>query len=330
MPDNAFNGCANIENIILSDSITEIKTNALKGCASLKSLTLPFVGERADGSGATYFGYLFGADEYNYQASSIPKTLKSLKINGGTIAENAFYNCSSLENMEVCESVKSIGQYAFNNCNFKNLTIANGVKNVDKRALVFVSCENLTVHADVITAVYGISPSVLSYDLKTLTITGGNAKAYHSTDGDPLCGFDDCPNLTKVVFKSGVTQIGDRILDMTNCPNNSLSEIVIEEGATSIGEYAFMHCDKLTDIVLPDSVTNIGHAAFADCSSLTTVTIGKNMKNIDDFAFTGCNAITDINYNGTKSQWNAIKKDSWISYSAKYTVHCTDGDIAKK
>ena len=330
LPDNAFNGCANIENIILSDSITEIKTNALKGCASLKSLTLPFVGERADGSGATYFGYLFGADEYNYQASSIPKTLKSLKINGGTIAENAFYNCSSLENMEVCESVKSIGQYAFNNCNFKNLTIANGVKNVDKRALVFVSCENLTVHADVITAVYGISPSVLSYDLKTLTITGGNAKAYHSTDGDPLCGFDDCPNLTKVVFKSGVTQIGDRILDMTNCPNNSLSEIVIEEGATSIGEYAFMHCDKLTDIVLPDSVTNIGHAAFADCSSLTTVTIGKNMKNIDDFAFTGCNAITDINYNGTKSQWNAIKKDSWISYSAKYTVHCTDGDIAKK
>lgn len=325
LPDNAFNGCANIENIILSDSITEIKTNALKGCASLKSLTLPFVGERADGSGQTAFKFLFG--DY---VSDIPKTLKNVTVKGGTLVEDAFENCASIESMDIRDGVTKIAQYAFKNCKFTNLTIANGVKNVDKRALVFVSCENLTVHADVITAVYGISPSVLSYDLKTLTITGGNAKAYHSTDGDPLCGFDDCPNLTKVVFKSGVTQIGDRILDMTNCPNNSLSEIVIEEGATSIGEYAFMHCDKLTDIVLPDSVTNIGHAAFADCSSLTTVTIGKNMKNIDDFAFTGCNAITDINYNGTKSQWNAIKKDSWISYSAKYTVHCTDGDIAKK
>lgn len=325
VPENAFLNCKYIENVILPDCLTRIYKNTFSGCDSLTSLTLPFVGERADGSGQTAFKFLFG--DY---VSDIPKTLKNVTVKGGTLVEDAFENCASIESMDIRDGVTKIAQYAFKNCKFTNLTIANGVKNVDKRALVFVSCENLTVHADVITAVYGISPSVLSYDLKTLTITGGNAKAYHSTDGDPLCGFDDCPNLTKVVFKSGVTQIGDRILDMTNCPNNSLSEIVIEEGATSIGEYAFMHCDKLTDIVLPDSVTNIGHAAFADCSSLTTVTIGKNMKNIDDFAFTGCNAITDINYNGTKSQWNAIKKDSWISYSAKYTVHCTDGDIAKK
>lgn len=324
--ENAFLNCKHIENVILPYNLTHIYNNAFKGCDSLSSLTLPFVGERVDGSGEMNFKFIFG----NY-VSDVPKTLKNVTIKGGAIANKAFYGCSSIENMEICDSVKSIGQNAFMNCNFKNLTIANGVKNIDENALVFAKCENLTVHADVLTAVYGKSPSVISSTLKTLTITGGAAKGYHSTNGDPTCGLRHCTNLTKVVFKSGVTSIGDRMFDMSNCPNNSLSEIVIEEGVISIGEYTFMDCSKLESITLPDSVTKIGHAAFSNCSGLKTVTVGKNLKTIDYGAFMGCADITDINYNGTKSQWNAVTKDSsWINYSAKYTVHCTDGDIAKK
>jgi hypothetical protein len=42
--------------------------------------------------------------------------------------------------------------------------------------------------------------------------------------------------------------------------------------------------------------------------------------------FFGCSSLTSINFNGTKAQWEAIRKQEvWIDA----TVHCTDGDIKK-
>ena len=47
-------------------------------------------------------------------------------------------------------------------------------------------------------------------------------------------------------------------------------------------------------------------------------------------ALCGCKGLTNITYQGTKAQWNAISKGSyWNSTTGDYTVHCTDGNIAK-
>ena len=42
---------------------------------------------------------------------------------------------------------------------------------------------------------------------------------------------------------------------------------------TTIGDWAFAHCDSLTSVTIPDSVTTIGKYAFYYCTSLTSVTI---------------------------------------------------------
>ena len=54
---------------------------------------------------------------------------------------------------------------------------------------------------------------------------------------------------------------------------SSIQTAEICDGVTSIGAFAFDHCDSLTDITIPDSVTSIGAFAFDHCSSLTEVTI---------------------------------------------------------
>ena len=46
----------------------------------------------------------------------------------------------------------------------------------------------------------------------------------------------------------------------------SLSEIVIPNSVTRIGDYAFLHCSSLSSIVIPVSVTIIGSYAFAGCN----------------------------------------------------------------
>ncbi len=47
-------------------------------------------------------------------------------------------------------------------------------------------------------------------------------------------------------------------------------------------------------------------------------------------AFGYCNQLESITFNGTKEQWNNIDKETdWDKNTGGYTIHCTDGDIAK-
>ena len=47
-----------------------------------------------------------------------------------------------------------------------------------------------------------------------------------------------------------------------------VTNLVIPNGVTSIGGYAFSGCDFLTSVTIPDSVTSIGYCAFLGCSGL--------------------------------------------------------------
>ena len=68
-------------------------------------------------------------------------------------------------------------------------------------------------------------------------------------------------------------------------------DVVIPDGVTSIGEYAFAYCESLTSITLPDSVKEIGEYAFSSCTSLTSLTIPDRVKEIDDCAFAQCSML---------------------------------------
>lgn len=56
----------------------------------------------------------------------------------------------------------------------------------------------------------------------------------------------------------------------SDCP--ALTTVVIRDGVTSIGEYAFSGCTSLTSIDLPESLTSIGYEVFNGCTSLAFLT----------------------------------------------------------
>ncbi|MBO5039629.1 MAG: leucine-rich repeat protein, partial [Clostridia bacterium] len=64
----------------------------------------------------------------------------------------------------------------------------------------------------------------------------------------------------------------------------SITEVIIEDGVTTIGYYAFEDCTSLTSITIPDSVTSIRDNAFSGCTSLTSITIPDSVTSIGDNA----------------------------------------------
>ena len=68
---------------------------------------------------------------------------------------------------------------------------------------------------------------------------------------------------------------------------------IIPEGTTEIESYAFFDKGALTNIVIPDSVTEIGESAFKSCG-LTSVVIPDSVTKIGDDAFSDCRALTRI------------------------------------
>lgn len=61
--------------------------------------------------------------------------------------------------------------------------------------------------------------------------------------------------------------------------------VVVPEGVTEIGEYAFEYCTKITSVTIPSSVTKIGEKAFCDCYSLTSIEIQNKATKIAHDAF---------------------------------------------
>ena len=94
-----------------------------------------------------------------------------------------------------------------------------------------------------------------------------------------------------------------------------ITELVIPEHVTSIGDYVFSGCSSLESIIIPDSVTSIGKYAFSGCDNLihvengvsyvdrwvidcdtsrTAVTLRENTVGIADNAFSGCSNLKSI------------------------------------
>ena len=73
-----------------------------------------------------------------------------------------------------------------------------------------------------------------------------------------------------------------------------VKRIIIGDGVTTIGWFAFSGCSALTSVTIPNSVTTIRFRAFSGCYALTSVTIPNSVTTIGDRAFEGCSALTSV------------------------------------
>ena len=110
----------------------------------------------------------------------------------------------------------------------------------------------------------------------TLTVSGTGAMANYNSSTIPWAGY-----------------------------GNSITGIVIEEGVTNIGNYAFYACSSMTSVTIGGSVTSIGNYAFYN-TGLTSVTIPDGVTSIGNYAFQSCKSLTDIETGDGNSAYSSV------------------------
>lgn len=75
--------------------------------------------------------------------------------------------------------------------------------------------------------------------------------------------------------------------------------VVIPEGITEIGNWAFNDCGYLESVIFPDTLRKIGEYAFSDCGALKSVILPFQIESLGENAFNNCSGIYEISIPGT-------------------------------
>lgn len=101
-----------------------------------------------------------------------------------------------------------------------------------------------------------------------------------------------------------------------------IKSITIENGVTSIGDYAFSYCSSLVSVAIGDSVTSIGSWAFNNCYCLLNVEIPNGVKSIADGLFYSCIELESVII---PNSVESIGADSFHNCSNLTSIEIPDG-----
>ena len=303
----AFEACRTITSVTVPDSVTIIKTAAFANCSALQEVKL------------------------------------SSKLE--ELWQNVFLNCEKLESVTLPDSLMSVGDKCFYTVDGDKLP---NFKYTEKDGAQYVGTANNPYHALVGMAKTGLYNAVEIHKDTKVIADGAFDQNYTTLQNiyfpQELTGI----NVPRYLFRrlSGLNvnlengRFSGKYLGTNPDAANQNPYVVIVEsvpanstladGVKIVTSEGLTQWFTQTKVVIPDGVDSIGEYTFYDFRKLEQVTLPSSLKILPRYVFGKCHSLTDITFKGTKAQWNSLKKSSlWNANTADYTIHCTDGDIAK-
>ena len=334
--DRAFYNYDSLTSVTIPEGVTSIGDYAFYGCSALTSITIP---GSVTSIGDDAFCYCSNMKDVFYIGTQAQ--WDKIRIGGNNWC---LLTGATRHYMASADDV----------CTITVVPAAHGEVTVDRTVVAKGSTVTVTA-----TPEGGYQLGALMVDGKeitgnTFTVTGNHIltaefRKPYDTERMGACGTNAFWALTADgvlhIYGSGPMQ---DYTASSSAPwysyRNEITSCAVEDGMTSIGNYAFYGCSKLTGITIPDSVTSIGNYAFYGCSKLTIITIPEGVTSISCRAFYNCSALTsitipgsvtsiiyeafyncsnlkDVFYIGTQAQWDNISIGSDNTPLTNATLH---------
>lgn len=264
-----------------------------------------------------------GTDNYASLPASvkIPETVTcdGITFTVTKVADQAFANCTSLEEISIPGTVTEIGTTCtsegylpFYKCtSLIKVKFEDGVQNISLGVFFSTSEPNSSYCSK---GLFAYCPLQEVYIGRNIFYV--NYDSYFSFEKYPeyygYSAFYNQPMLAKVTFSSTVTEIPAYLfyknvaITLTDLPKvktigksafegcSKLTTLNFGQDLMTVDDRAFYNCTNVTKLTFPDAITTIGDEAFENCSSITEVTVGSKLQSIGASAFQKCGSFTAI------------------------------------
>ncbi len=261
-----------------------------------------------------------------------------------TIGENAFWRCTSLQTVTVPASTTELGNHAFDTGEYYDGSYHTQLTDIyyggsrqqwydaggGDAAPMVVTIHYNGATGDIIDGGQCGANAFWKLDKTgTLTIYGSGAMWDYPTSEDDSWWMDWAlpwkyyyEAISRIVVAEGITHIGAYAF---YCTDNATA-LSLPDSLTSIGRAALCGFGG-TEIIVPDNVTCIDNFAFNGCDNLKTVSLPAGLQNIG-ICFIECDALKTINFGGTMEQW-LVCGGGESTFPAQTQVVCASGTLSR-
>lgn len=160
--------------------------------------------------------------------------------------------------------------------------------------LMFLSVVPLSAFAATYSGTCGDSGDNIAWELDeegVLTLKGsGDMASYYYSGEIPWNELGITNDIKSIIVGEGITSIGSYAF---YCCKNAVS-VSIPSTVTKIGTYSF-YSTGITEITIPESVTEISKNAFSYSNKLVKVTLPSSLTKLADSVFNWCSSLTTVN-----------------------------------
>lgn len=196
------------------------------------------------------------------------------KIQGKTVAYigNQVFLGTDIESLEIPDTVVSIGEEAFSNCEkLKTVKLGNSVEIIGDKA--FLSCKEL---------------NEINIPASVKTIGNGAFSCCYA-----LRGFN-LGEGAQFTFDDGILYNKDKTVALWVDTAKNLSNYTYPATLKEFSAFFFNEHKEIKSLVIPESMMVVPNGLCAYCTSLESVTLHSKLKKISNSAFLGCTALKSM------------------------------------